>query len=146
LKPRRWRASITVGVILSLLIGIGAVGVGLWDLHKINKINGQHAVALDNSVPATSLIAPTNGQTLSGVVGLDALPVAGNVKAVQFVANGGSSHNVLIGNAVKTLTGYAARWNSSNLPNGTYQIVSVGYNTSGKSSRSPGVTVHVKNP
>jgi Bacterial Ig domain len=146
LKPRRWRASITIGVILSLLIGIGAAGLGLWDLHKINKMNGQTAVAIDNTVPATSVIAPTTGQTLSGVFALDALPVSGNVKSVQFVANGGSSHNVLIGNAVKTLTGFAARWNTANLPNGTYQIVSIGYNTSGKSSRSPAVTVHLKNP
>jgi hypothetical protein len=145
LKPRRWRASITVGVILSLLIGIGAVGLGLWDLHKINEINGKNAVALDNSVPATSFIAPSNGQTVSGVIGLDALPVAGNVKAVQFVANGGSLHNALISSAVKTLTGFAARWNTASVPNGTYEIVSVGYNTSGKSSRSASVTVHVSN-
>ena len=146
MKPRRWRASITVGVLLSLLVGIGAVGLGLWDLHKINKINGQTAVALDNSVPATTLIAPTDGQTLSGVTGLDALAVAGNVKAVQFVANGGSSHNALIANATQTISGFAARWNTANLANGTYQIVSIGYNTSGKSSRSPAVTVHIKNP
>jgi hypothetical protein len=133
-------------VILSLLIGIGAVGLGLWDLHKINEINGKDAIALDESVPATSIVTPTNGQTLSGVVSLDAVAVGGKVKAVQFVANGGSSHNVLIANAQSAITGFGTLWHTTSLPNGTYQIVSIGYNTSGKSARSPAVTVQIKNP
>jgi hypothetical protein len=146
LKPRRWRASITVGVILTLLIGIGAAGLGLWDLHKINKINGQNALVLDNSVPATTLVSPTNGQTISGVVSLDALPVAGHVKAVQFVAIDSSSHRSLIANGTLAISGFGARWNTTNLANGTYQISTIGYNTSGKSKTSPAITVHIKNP
>ena len=74
LRPRRWRMSMTIAVIVSLLIGLAAAGLGLWDLHKINKINGQIA-SIAYSVPATSIIAPTTGQTISGVVSLDALPL-----------------------------------------------------------------------
>ena len=49
------------------------------DLHKINKINGQIA-SVDFSIPATSIMSPTSGQTISGVVFLDAQPLANDVK------------------------------------------------------------------
>ena len=131
----------TVAVIVSLFIGLAVAGLGLWDLHKINKINGQNA-----SVPATSIIAPTTGQTISGLVSFDALPYGNKLKGVQFVATGGSSHNVLIANGVATYAGWGAQWNSANLPNGTYQILSIGYDTSGRSSQSPAIRVRVQNP
>ena len=69
-----------------------------------------------------------------------------HVKGVQFVATGGSSHNVLIANGIATIAGWGARWNSANLPNGTYQISSIGYNATGRSSQSPAVTVRIQNP
>jgi hypothetical protein len=136
--------SMTVAVIFSLLIGIAAAGLGLWDLHKINKINGQIA-SVDFSVPATSIISPTNGQTISGVFLLDARALGNDVTGVQFVATGGSSHSVLIANGASFIGGWGANWNSANLPNGTYRIWSVGYSANGRSSRSPAVTVHVQN-
>jgi Bacterial Ig domain len=137
--------SMTIAVIVSLLIGLAAAGLGFWDRHKINTINGQIA-SIDSSVPATSIIAPTTGQTLSGTVSLDALPYGNHFQAVQFVATGGSSRNVLIANGIATYAGWGAQWKSTNLPNGTYQISSIGYNTSGRSSRSPAVTVFINNP
>jgi hypothetical protein len=145
LKPRRWRMSMTVAVIVSFLIGLAAAGLGLWDLHKINKTNGQIS-SIDSSVPAMSMITPSTGQTLSGIVGLDAGSLGGHITGAQFLATGGSSHNVSIANAVASIDGWAARWNSASLPNGTYQISSVGYNASGRSSRSPAVTVSIQNP
>jgi hypothetical protein len=36
-------------------------------------------------------------------------------------------------------------WQTTNVPNGTYQITSVGYNADGMSVRSAGVTVKVVN-
>lgn len=146
LKPRRWRASMMVAVIVSLLIGLAAGGLGLWDLHKFNEIKSIQAVAIDDSIPATAMISPTTGQTLSGVISLDSLPVSGHVKAVQFVATGGKSHGVLLANGSGSIGGFGARWNTANLPNGTYQISSVGYNTSGRSKKSPAITVHIRNP
>ena len=137
LKQRTWRRSMTVAVLVSLLIGFAAAGLGLWDLHKINKINGRIA-SVDFSVPATTVISPTTGQTISGAVFLDAQPLANDVKSVQFVATGGSSHSVLIANG--------AHWDSTGLANGTYQISSVGYNASGRSSQSPAITVRIHNP
>ena len=132
----------TIAAIVSLLIGLGAAALGLWDLHKINKINGQVAA----SVPATSMIGPTSGQTISGVVSLDAVSVGPHVTSVQFVATGGASHNVLIANGKGSFYGWIAPWNSTTLPNGSYEISSVGYNANGQSSRSPAVTVRIQNP
>jgi cytoskeletal protein RodZ len=146
LKPRRWRASITVAVVLSLLIGLGAVGLALWDLHKINKVNGQITTSVDNSVASTSIVSPSSGETVSGVVHLDASPIGTAAQAVQFVATGGSSHNVLIARGEKSIVGFVADWNSAEVPNGNYEIVSVGYNPAGRSTRSPAVAVQVKNP
>jgi hypothetical protein len=135
----------TVAVLVSLLIGFAAAGLGLWDLHKINKINGRIA-SVDFSVPATTVISPTTGQTISGAVFLDAQPLANDVKSVQFVATGGSSHSVLIANGAGFIGGFGAHWDSTGLANGTYQISSVGYNASGRSSQSPAITVRIHNP
>ena len=145
MRPRRWRMSMTVAVIVSFLIGLAAAGLGLWDLHKINKTNGQIS-SINGYVPAMSIITPSTGQTVSGIVGLAAVPLGGRLVGLQFLATGGSKHNVLIANAVASIDGWAAHWNSANLPNGTYQISSVGYNTSGRSSRSPAVAVSIQNP
>ena len=144
MKQRTWRKSMTVAVIVSLLIGVATVGLGLWDLHKINKINGQIA-SVDFSVPATSITSPTTGQTISGVILLDARALGNEVTGVQFVATGGSSHSVLIANGASFIGGWGANWNSASLPNGTYQISSIGYNPNGRSSQSPVVTVHIQN-
>ena len=144
MKQRTWRRSMTVAVFVSLLIGLAAAGIGLLDLHKINKING-HIAAVDFSTPATSITSPTTGQTISGPVLLDARALGNDVNAVQFVATGGSSHGVLIANGAAFIAGWGATWNSAKLPNGTYQISSIGYNPAGRSSQSPPVTVHVQN-
>jgi hypothetical protein len=145
LRPRRWRMSMTIAVIVSLLIGLAAAGLGYWNRHKINTINGQIA-SINRTVPATNIVAPTTGQILSGLVSLDALPYGSPLKGLQFVATGGSSHNVVIANGIATIGGWGARWNSANLPNGTYHIASIGYDASGRSSQSPAVLVYVQNP
>lgn len=145
MKQRTWRRSTTVAVFVSLLIGLAAAGIGLLDLHKINKING-HIASVSFSVPATSITTPTTGQTISGAVLLVARPLGNDVTGVQFVATGGSSHSVLIANGAEFIAGWGANWNSAKLPNGTYQISSIGYNTAGRSSQSPAVTVRVQNP
>src|ERR1700733_9888164 len=107
LKQRTWRRSMTVAVFVSLLIGLAAAGIGLLDLHKINKING-HIAAVDFSTPATSITSPTTGQTISGPVLLDARALGNDVNAVQFVATGGSSHGVLIANGAAFIAGWGA--------------------------------------
>jgi thermitase len=149
-NPRTWRTSITVAVLASLLIGVAALVVGIVDWHKVDDAKSSFNAALkvnavNNAVPATTIATPTTGATVSGVLALDARPIGLSVKSVEFVANGGTAHDVNIGSASPTLIGWLLRWKSTNLPNGTYQISSVGYNANGRSSRSASITVTVKN-
>ena len=167
MKPHTWRVSMTVGVIASLLLGLVGVGLGVEDLRKINNIN--HNISGFNAsiagvntfiagfnksfaqykaaavVPAATMIRPTTGTTVSGVVFLDAGPLSSTVSSVTFVASGGSSHNVQIGTAKLSTAGWFSEWTSKSLPNGTYEIAAVAYDTGGRSSTSPAVTVTVKN-
>ena len=150
MNPRTWRTSITIAVIASLLIGVAALVVSIVDWHKVDDAKSSFDAALkvaavNNAVPATTIAAPATGATVSGVVNLDAKPLGPSVKSVEFVANGGTAHNVKLGAGSPTLIGWILRWKSTSLPNGTYQISSVGYNPNGRSSRSASVTVTVKN-
>ena len=157
----------TVGVIASLLLGLAGVGLGVEDLRKINNIS--HTISGLNTsiasvntfiagfnesfakykaaalVPAATMIRPTTGTTVSGVVFLDAAPLS-DVSSVTFVASGGASHKVQIGTAKVSTAGWYSEWTSTSLPNGTYEIAAVAYATGGRSTTSPAVTVTVKNP
>jgi hypothetical protein len=142
--------SITVAVIASLLIGVAALVISIVNWNRVDDATSSFNAALkvnavNNAVPATTMAAPTNGATVSGVVNLDARPIGSSVKSVDFVANGGTAHNVNVGAGSPTLIGWILRWRSTSLPNGTYEISSVGYNANGRSSRSASVTVTVKN-
>ncbi len=102
MNPRTWRTSITVAVIASLLIGVAALVVSIVDWNKVDDAKSSFDAALkvaavNNAVPATTMAAPTNGATVSGVVNLDARPISSSVKSVDFVANGGTAHNVNVG-------------------------------------------------
>jgi hypothetical protein len=158
----------TVGVIGSLLVGLAAVGLGVEDLRKINNISHtisglNTSIASDNTfiagfndsfakykaaavVPAAIMIRPTTGTTVSGVVILDAGPISSNVSSVTFVASGGTSRKVQIATGKLSTIGFGAAWTSTSLPNGTYEIAAVAYQTGGRSSTSPAVMVTVKNP
>ena len=138
----------TMGVIVSLLLGIAAVGLGVEDLRKINNLNtsiNNKLNQVDFSVPATAVIYPTNGLTVSGIVPLDAKPLDGNAKYVEFQASKNGSHPVQIAMGGPSIAGFVTSWDSTKLANGTYQMTSVGYNEYGKSMRSAPVTVTVNN-
>ena len=139
----------TVAVIVSIVIGLAAAGLGIWDLHKVNVDNTALRAALNasaaaNGDPATRLASPANGDTVGGMVGLVTAPL-GQVAAVDFLLSGGPDHNTKIATGNKLLIGWTARWNSKTVPNGSYQLVSIGFNAAGKSSRSASITFNVKN-
>jgi hypothetical protein len=150
LQPHTWRVSTTVAIVVSLLVGLAGLGFGLWDLHKFNSLNGSinatAQTAVDHSVPATSIVLPAAGATVSGsAFAIDVVPIGPSIKAVELFVTGGAAHNEKIGDAAANSVGWLMTWNTKNLPNGTYQLTSVGFNTAGKSSRSASVTVTVKN-
>ncbi len=116
--------------------------------------NGSAVAA--GSPPTTKMLAPSNGEVLTGDQGLDATAsslqytAASNtsewqVTKVEFRLTGGSLHDSLIATATRSSVGWAARWNTTTVPNGRYTLQSVAYDAVGDSGRSADVVVTVKN-
>ncbi len=104
------------------------------------------------SLPVTSVTIPKNGATLKGVAGLWASasesfgPIkVGSVSKVEFQVSGSGLNHVVIGVANSTYYGYLDEWNTTTIPDGTYSIRSVAYNSTGKIAYSLGITVMVRN-
>jgi hypothetical protein len=141
LRQRQWRRLMTIAVVASLLLGLAGVGLGIEALHKVDKINA----SIIASAPVVSIGTPLSGTTLSGTVGLDARTIGPKVTAVDFLATGGTYHDTKIATGSLIAVGWVSVWQTSSVPNGTYEITSVGYNAAGQSSASSSVTVKVKN-
>ena len=141
MKQYQFRRFITTAVIASLLLGLAATGLGIEALHKISNINKAETAMS----PATSIVAPSGGAMVSGLVGLDSVPIGPKVTAVDFLATGGAYHDAKISTGVLSPVGWVSQWQSTRVPNGTYEITSVGYDPAGQSTRSASVTVKVQN-
>jgi hypothetical protein len=96
--------------------------------------------------PATTLITPGNGATVSGTVPLDA-GASGQVGAteVEFRLTGPSQNDRLIAVGDRSLLGWVNVWNTTKMANGTYSLQSVAYDSAGRISRSNSFTVTVDN-
>ena len=95
----------------------------------------------------TDVVIPRNGATLSGSTVLDATAKGGyfNVTSVKFYLTGASQHDALIGTGTSTRFGWLARWNTTTVANGRYQLQSVAYDAGGISGTSAGVSITVSN-
>jgi hypothetical protein len=99
--------------------------------------------------PSTYVATPTNGATISGkTVNLDA-PATANagISQVQFELSGGTSnlHNDVIATGSPTLFGYYTQWDSTSVPDGTYNLQSVACDGANQCRSSNSTTVTVKN-
>jgi hypothetical protein len=94
--------------------------------------------------PTTSVLIPATGATLSGTATLDAS--ASNATSVEFWLFGGSYgySGKMIGTATQTLYGWLYFWNTTTVPNGSYVLLSVAFNSSGHAF-SPNVNITVTN-
>jgi hypothetical protein len=94
--------------------------------------------------PTTSVLVPSSGKSLSGSTYLDAS--ASNATSVEFLIFGGSygysPH--LIGTATSTEYGWLYDWNTTTVPDGSYDLVSEASNSSA-STYSSGVSIVVNN-
>jgi len=106
------------------------------------------AVNVDNlnTLPVTSVLVPSNGAFLTGSQYLDASAsdIFG-VSKVEFHLTGGTLNDALIATAKPTYYGWLAAWNTTTVPNGTYTLQSVAYDTNGNSGQSTGITVTLAN-
>jgi len=104
-------------------------------------------VTVDNPAPSTTVVLPANDATISGTPYLDATASSGVTK-VSYEVSGGPSDLSDVQIAIGTLTyvGWAAAWNTTTVPNGTYTLQSVASYAGGVSGTSPGTAITVDNP
>ena len=78
-------------------------------------------ISVDNPPPATGVVLPSNGATVSGNQYLDASASSGVTK-VQYEVTGGSLSDAVIATATPTIYGWLASWNTTTVSNGTYAL------------------------
>ncbi len=105
------------------------------------------AITVDNNPPVTSLVSPSSDAALTGSQWLDASASSDiGVSTVEFCLTGGIYNNAVIASTdTSTMYGYLASWDTTTVPDGTYTLQSVAYDTAGISTESSGVTVTVSN-
>jgi hypothetical protein len=111
--------------------------------------NGQHgfnfiSITVNNPLPATSVLLPSQTTTLSGSTTLDA--TGSNATSVEFLLFGGTYGFAapVVCTATLTYYGWVCNWNTATVPNGSYVLVSEAFNTVG-STYSTGVNITVNN-
>jgi hypothetical protein len=99
-----------------------------------------------NNLPTTSVIIPKNGATLQGTTTLDA-SASSNAQSVSFFLAGGDfGYGQDIANASPTPYGWVAPWDTTiNVPNGSYTLYSVAFNSSSQAGFSSRVSITVNN-
>lgn len=94
--------------------------------------------------PSTAVVSLTNGMTVSGTQGLDALASSG-VTQVQYEITGGTLNHSVIASATPTFAGWEASWNTTTTPNGTYALRSVASYGGEVTGTSAPITITVAN-
>jgi streptogramin lyase len=117
----------------------------LWFTNAGNNSIGRITTG-SNPPPSTSVLIPSNGATLSGTAAtLDAS--ASNATSVEFRLFGGVyGYNApVICTATPTIYGWLCSWNTTTVPNGSYELLSEAFGAGG-SAFSSGVSITVSNP
>ncbi len=100
-------------------------------------------ITVNNSLPTTAVLVPSNGATLSGSTYLDAS--ASNATSVKFLLFGGSYGYAapVLCTATPTPYGWLCAWNTTSVPNGSYTLLSEAFNSVGSTFSSSGVRITV---
>ena len=94
--------------------------------------------------PSTSVLVPSSGATLSGSTYLDASEP--NATSVEFLLFGGTyGYTAPVAcTATRTYYGWLCSWNTTNVPDGTYSLVSEASGVGGNAFSSP-ISITVEN-
>ena len=96
--------------------------------------------------PTASMAVPSDGDTLSGTQTLTALTKSiVYVTTVEFRLTGADAGDTVIGVAERTWGGWVCSWDTTTVRNGIYVVTSEATDLAGKTARSEGVTVTVRN-
>jgi hypothetical protein len=138
-----WTGITTSPVVGSPAIANGKIYVGEGSWVNSTAIKG----FLDAWVlpqPATVVIEPGNGSTVSGTQGLDAIASPG-VTQVQYEITGGTLHQSVIATATATIYGWEASWKTTTTPNGIYTLQGVASYGGEVTGTSAPITITVAN-
>ncbi len=110
-------------------------------------VSSRVTIVVQNPLPTTSVLIPSNGASVSGShVLLDASASGSSaVSSVEFRLTGGSLNDALIATATPTYYGWIASWDSTSVPDGTYMLQSVADDSGGNQGIGPAISVTVAN-
>jgi streptogramin lyase len=134
------------GTGINIPIGITAGPDGaLWFTNSGNNSIGRITTG-SNPPPSTSVLIPSNGAALSGSTTLDAS--ASNATSVKFQLFGGiyGFYGPILCTATPTYYGWLCSWNTTTVPNGSYLLSSLAFNSTGSAYSVGGVNITVNNP
>ena len=103
-------------------------------------------VTVDNPAPTTAVLIPSGGATQSGTAALLDASASANVTTVRFQLSGGTLSDDVITEGVPTIYGWLGRWDTTNVPNGTYTLTSSAFYADGVGGTSLPVSITVDNP
>ena len=106
----------------------------------------EQSLPVNKTPPLTSILVPTDGQTVRRNVFL--LATASDpfgVTRVEFVLRGQNGTQTGISRGLMTGYGWLGAWDTDKVPDGIYTVRSVAYAPGGLVSESPGVRVEVAN-
>jgi photosystem II stability/assembly factor-like uncharacterized protein len=103
-------------------------------------------VTVDNSAPASTVLVPAAGASVSGGSSVLDASAASNVSSVTYELSGGTLTDQVIATGTPTYYGWLAKWNTTTVPNGIYNLQTVAAYAGGVSGPSAPVSITVDNP
>jgi hypothetical protein len=99
-----------------------------------------------NTPPTTAVLIPSDGATQSGrAAHLDATASV-DVTKVNFKLTGGPDKGKVVATGHLASNGWVGRWDTTNVPNGSYTMRSVAFYADGVKGTSAPITITVDNP
>lgn len=108
---------------------------------------GMSVLPLESSsaqTPSTSVVIPSNNATVSGTSQVLDASASSGVTQVEYEITGGALTDSVVATATPTIYGWLALWNTTTVPNGTYDLQSVA-TANGVSLKSALATIIVTN-
>jgi Bacterial Ig-like domain (group 3)/Bacterial Ig domain/Pentapeptide repeats (8 copies) len=117
------------------------------DVDGASTTSAPITITVSNPLPLTAVLIPAGGATVSGTKALlDAsASSAVGIASVTFEVSGNGLSDQVVATATPTYYGYLAQWNTTAVPNGTYDLQSVATDTGGNATTSTPVSVTVAN-
>ena len=100
----------------------------------------------NNALPVMKLVTASHATTLKGtqlIAGFAAFH--DSIARVEFQVTNSVRKNVVIGSGTFTHNLWVLRWNTKDVPNGTYVVRCIAFNSTGNRSTSKGATIRVAN-